>query len=85
VVIVINAKTEEDVMKQAGGAYHRVSNTRKLEEIERLQFEAKYNEKAAIRAQAIDIAKRLVAMGIDINVVTEVTKLSVETVLKFCK
>jgi predicted transposase/invertase (TIGR01784 family) len=92
---LFNAKTEEDlekiqsiggeIMEQAVNAYRRVSGTKEFQELERLRYEAKYNEGAALRAEKINIAKKLKAEGVDVNTIARSTNLTVDDILKYCK
>ena len=73
-------------MKQAVGAYRRVSGTKEFQELERLRFEASCNEAAAlanaVQKNSIKIAKVLKAKGMPVEEIAETTSLTVDEVIR---
>ena len=57
----------------------------KEQELGRLLFEAKFNEGAAIRAEKINIAKRLKANDMFVDDIADITGLKIDDILKYCK
>jgi len=70
-------------MKKVVEEYHYVSTTDEFKELERLRFDASCNEAAALLAERMEIAKEMLANGIDVNTIAKCTKLIVDEVLKF--
>jgi predicted transposase/invertase (TIGR01784 family) len=99
---LFKAETEEElekiesrggeIMEQAVSTYRRVSGTREFQELERLRFEAKYNEAAALDAERrrteiktemktkIEMAKKMLAKGIPVNEIAAISGLTVDEI-----
>jgi predicted transposase/invertase (TIGR01784 family) len=82
---LFNAKTEEDlsklknkggIMEQAVMAYKSVAESNELRESLRLSELARYNEASALHKKALDIAAKMKAEGVSIDVIIKCTGLT---------
>jgi 3-methyladenine DNA glycosylase AlkC len=75
-----------EVMAQAVEAYRHVSATEEFIMLERLRSDTRHNEASALahaeRKNSIKIAKNLKDVGIDINIITKSTGLTVDDILR---
>ena len=95
-LLLFKAKTEEELIKieekggpimaQAIEAYRHVSASNEFKELERIRKLARHNEASALanaeRKTSIKIAKILKDVGIDTDIITKSTGLTVDDILK---
>lgn len=93
---LFNANTEKElkkilakgdpIMVQAIEAYEEISESERLEELERQRdcdlVDEIYRRTNLERKKALKIAKAMMAKGIDINTIAEVTDLTVDEILR---
>jgi predicted transposase/invertase (TIGR01784 family) len=93
---LFNAETEEEmlkiakiggeIMEQAVQGYKNVLVSKDFEELERLRERARNNERAALgrarRENSMEIAKKLKAEGVSIDIIQKSTKLDIDVIQK---
>ena len=71
-----------EVMVQAVEAFRHVSASDEFKELERIRDRARHNEASALRSRSMDIAKDMIAEGMDVDTVARLTRLTIDDVLR---